>query len=48
MGYYYTNSAYSRGKLLYVEISEKKEMQRKKNCSKKVVFAGETNGVEHQ
>jgi hypothetical protein len=47
MGYYYTNSAYSRGKLLYIEISEE-EMQRKKNGSKKVVFAGETNGVEHQ
>jgi hypothetical protein len=47
MGYCYTNSAYSRGKLLYVEISEKRNAT-KKNGSKKVVFAGETNGVEHQ
>jgi hypothetical protein len=50
MGYYYTNSVYSHGKLLYVEISTKKKERNatKKNGSKKVVFAGETNGVEHQ
>jgi hypothetical protein len=35
MGYYDTKYAYALDKLLYVEIS------------KKVLFEGETNGVEH-